>query len=372
MGRQIYLDFNASTPVAPEVLETMMPYMEGLVGNPSSQHWAGVPYKESLARARRQVSRFLGCHDDEIIFTSGGSESNNLALKGLFFSSSGRGKHIVTSQVEHPSVTDPCEYLRKFGAEISYVSVDSKGRVDPEDVRKAITSETALVSIMHSNNEVGTIQPLEEISKITQERGVPLHTDAAQSVGKISVNVEALGVDLLTVAGHKFHAPKGIGALYVRRGIALEALIHGADHEHGLRAGTEAVALCMGLGNACELAADLSYVESMARLRDLFKQLLWNEFGASIAFNGHETHCLPNTLSVSFVNRVGADILARVPELAASTGSACHSGQPRMSSTLLAMGLDSNVGLGTVRFSLGRTSTVDEIQYAVDLLAMAL
>jgi cysteine desulfurase len=350
----------------------MKPFMEDMVGNPSSQHWAGLPYKEALSIARRQVSRMLGCLNDEIIFTSGGSESNNLALKGLFFSSSGRGRHIVTSRVEHPSVIGPCEYLRKFGAEISYVTVDAKGRVDPEDVRRAITSETALVSIMHANNEIGTIQPLEEISRITRERGVPFHTDAAQSVGKIPVNVETLGVDLLTIAGHKFHAPKGVGALYLKKGITLEPLIHGAGHEHGLRAGTEAIALCAGLGRACELAEDLSDMKRIAELRNLFRQLLLNTFGDSIVFNGHETFSLPNTISASFVNRMGSDILAKVPELAASTGSACHSGNPRMSSTLLATGLDSNVGLGTIRFSLGKATTNDEILHTVKILANAL
>jgi cysteine desulfurase len=262
--------------------------------------------------------------------------------------------------------------LRKFGAEINYVSVDAKGMVDPEDVRRAITSETALVSIMHANNEIGTIQPIEEISKITRERGVPFHADAAQSVGKIPINVETLGVDLLTIAGHKFYAPKGVGALYLKKGITLEPLIHGAGHEHGLRAGTEPVALCVGLGRACELAEDLSDMKRIAGLRNLFRQLLLNTFGDSIVFNGHETFSLPNTISVSFVNRIGSDILAKVPELAASTGSACHSGNPRMSSTLLATGLDSNVGLGTIRFSLGRTTTNDEILQTVKILANAL
>ncbi len=372
MRRQIYLDFNASTPVASEVQKAMQPYMEGLVGNPSSQHWAGLPYKKALSSARQQVAELLGCLEDEIVFTSGGSESNNLALKGLFFSSSGRGRHIVTSKVEHPSVIGPCEFLRKFGAEISYVSVDSRGRVDPEDVGRAITSETALVSIMHANNEIGTIQPLEEISRIARERGVPFHTDAAQTVGKIPVNVETLGVDLMTIAGHKFYAPKGVGALYVRKGIALEPLIHGAGHERGIRAGTEAVALCVGLGKACELGKDLSNIKKIVDLKNLLRQQLLSAFGDSIAFNGHERFGLPNTLSVSFVNRIGADILARVPELAASTGSACHSGNPQMSATLQAIGLDYNIGLGTIRFSMGHTSTADEIQCAVDQLSSVL
>lgn len=371
MGRQIYLDFNASTPVAPEVLEAMKPFMEGLVGNPSSQHWAGHPYKEALSAARRQVAQLLGCHDDEIIFTSGGSEANNLAIKGIFFTSM-RGKHIVTSKTEHPSVVGPCEYLRKFGAEISYVPVDSGGRVNPDDVKSTIRSETALISIMHANNEIGTIQPLKEISKFARAHRIPFHTDAAQTIGKIPVNVGDLGIDLLTLAGHKFHAPKGVGALFIRRGTSIEPLIHGANHEFGMRAGTEAVPLCVALGKACEIASNLSDMPRIISLRNLFRDLLSSRFGQSIIFNGHKDFCLPNTLSVSFIDRIGSQILSRVPDLAASTGSACHSGSQSLSSTLLAIGLQSNIGAGTIRFSLGKSTSEEDIRDVVEILSKAM
>ena len=251
---RIYLDYNASTPIDPAVAAAMRPFIDGAFGNPSSGHWASAPAKAALEEARGKVAAMLGAAADEVVFTSGGSEANNLALKGTFFALAHVGDHIVTTTVEHPSILAPCGFLERLGGKVSYLPVDATGRVDPDVVRRAITARTILISVMHANNEVGTIQPIEEIGAIAREHCVRFHTDAAQSVGKISTDVDALGVDLLTVAGHKLYAPKGVGALYVRRGTALEPLIHGAGHEHGLRAGTESALLAVGLGAASELA----------------------------------------------------------------------------------------------------------------------
>ena len=251
---RIYLDHNASTPIDPVVAAAMRPFLETDYGNPSSGHWAAAPAKAALDNARRQVAALLGCATDEIIFTSGGSEANNLALKGLCRMPCGRAAHIITSQIEHPATLEPCRFLSRLGAAVTYVPVDGNGLVDPDDIRKAVTRDTRLISVMHANNEVGTIQPIADIATIAREHGILLHSDAAQSVGKISTRVDELGVDLLSVAGHKLYAPKGIGALYVRRGVALEPLIHGAGHEGGRRAGTESALLAVGLGQACEVA----------------------------------------------------------------------------------------------------------------------
>ncbi|WP_192359530.1 cysteine desulfurase family protein, partial [Mesorhizobium mediterraneum] len=239
----IYLDYNASTPIDPSVTAAMRPYLDEAFGNPSSGHWASLPAKAALEKARGQIAALLGCAPDEIVFTSGGSEANNLAIKGTFFALRHKGEHIVTTTVEHPAILAPCRFLEQLGAAVTYVPVDSTGRVDPEDVRRAITPRTILISVMHANNEVGTIEPIEEIGAIAREHGVRFHTDAAQSVGKIATKVDTLGVGLLTIAGHKLYAPKGVGALYVRGGLRLEPLIHGAGHEHGRRAGTESALL---------------------------------------------------------------------------------------------------------------------------------
>ena len=255
---RFYLDYNASTPIDPAVAAAMRPFLEEDFGNPSSGHWASTSAKATLERARGQVSVLLGSAPEEIVFTSGGSEANNLAIKGSFFALRDKGDHIITTAVEHPAILAPCRFLERLGARVTYLPVDSTGRVDPEDVRRAITPHTILISVMHANNEVGTIQPIEEIGAIAREHGIRFHTDAAQSVGKIATRVDDLGVDLLTIAGHKLYAPKGIGALFVRGGIELEPLIHGAGHESGRRAGTESVLLASGLGAACELAQDLS------------------------------------------------------------------------------------------------------------------
>jgi len=372
--RRIYLDYNASTPIDPAVAAAMRPFFEDHYGNPSSGHWAAAAAKAALETARGQVAELLGCHDDEVVFTSGGSEANNLAVKGVFFALRGKGDHIVTTRIEHPATVEPCRFLERLGARVSYLPVDGTGRIDPDDLRKAITPRTILVSIMHANNEVGTIQPLAECAGIAREHGVLFHTDAAQSVGKIPTGVDALGVDLLSVAGHKTYAPKGVGALYVRRGVSLEPLIHGAGHEGGRRAGTESALLAVGLGKACQLARDLAPMDRVRALRDHFWQQLQKRFGNRVALNGHPIHRLPNTLNVSFVGLVGAEILKRLDGVAATTGSACHSGRIELSPVLEAMGVPAEVGMGAVRFSLGRGTTQDEIdavaQRLVDILAV--
>jgi cysteine desulfurase len=368
----IYLDYNASTPVDPAVVAAMRPFLAGHYGNPSSGHWAATAAKAALETARGQVAALLGCHDDEVVFTSGGSEANNLALKGAFFAFRDKGDHIVTTPIEHPAIIEPCRFLEGLGARVTYLPVDGTGRVDPDDVRKAITPRTVLVSIMHANNEVGTIQPIEDCARIAREHKVLFHTDAAQSVGKIATDVNELGIDLLSIAGHKVYAPKGVGALFVRRGVSIEPLIHGAGHESGRRAGTESALLAVGLGKACELARDLAPMNRVRALRDRFWQGLQQQFGDGVVLNGHSTHRLPNTLNVSFVGRIGVEILARLDGVAASTGSACHSGRIELSPVLQAMGVAPHVGMGAIRFSLGRSTTGDEIDAALERLTNVL
>jgi len=364
----IYLDYNASTPVAPEVADAMRPFLETGFGNPSSPHWAGAPAKAAVEAARSDVAALLGSTADEVVFTSGGSEANNMALKGVFYALGGDGAHIVTSAVEHPAILAPCRFLEDLDAEVTHLPVDGTGRIDPDDVARTITDRTILVSVMHANNEVGTIQPIAEIARITRERGVLLHTDAAQSVGKIATDVDDLGVDLLTVAGHKLYAPKGVGALYIRTGTEIEPLVHGAGHEGGRRAGTESALLAAGLGAACRLAKPLLPNEAIRELRDDFWQRLRDTFGGGVFLNGHETLRLPNTLNVSFPGRIGADILANLDGVAASTGSACHEGTIKLSPVLAAMGVTPEVGGGAIRFSLGRGTTEGEIESVVERL----
>ncbi len=370
--RQIYLDHNASTPIAPEVAAAMREAIDGAFGNPSSRHWAGLPAKQMVETARSQLADLLGCAPDEVVFTSGGSEANNLALKGVFFASKRQRRHVVTSRVEHPAIVEPLRFLERLGAEVSWLPVDRTGRIDPDDLRKAITADTILVSIMHANNEVGTIQPIADCAAIARERGVPFHTDAAQSIGKIPTRVDELGVNLMSVAGHKVYAPKGVGALYVRGGTALESLVHGAGHEGGRRAGTESALLAAALGQAAVLAADLSGVPRVEAMRDRFWRALRDRFGDGVVLNGHPVHRLPNTLNVSFVGRVGADILAALDGVAASTGSACHSGRVELSPVLEAMGVAPEAGMGAIRFSIGRATTEDEIDAVVAALSDAL
>ncbi len=360
MTNGIYLDYNASTPIAPEVTEAMHSYLAGHYGNPSSIHFAGAPAKAALEKARGKVAALIGSTPGEIVFTSGGSEGNNHAIKGIFFAGEGSRKHVITTAVEHPAVIEPVRFLQRLGAEASIVPVDKYGMVDPDDIRKKIRKETILVSVMHSNNEVGTIEPIEEISRITRECEIPFHTDAAQSVGKIPVDVNSLGVDLLSIAGHKFYAPKGVGVLYIREGTKLESFVHGAGHEGGRRAGTESVFLAVGLGEACDIAPDFMNGD-VRLLRDLLFEKLKETFGDDIVLNGHPDMRLPNTLNVSFKGKMGSAVLDRLDGVAASTGSACHAGETTLSPVQKAMGVSEEIGLGAVRFSLGRMTTRDEI-----------
>jgi cysteine desulfurase len=372
----IYLDYNATTPLDPAVVEAMLPYLRERFGNPSSTHEYGRTAHEAVQKARLQVAELLGARPDEIVFTGGGSESSNHALKGVAFAKPTDGRpwacdaHVITSAVEHPATLQTCDFLKRLACKITVLPVDRYGLVDPGDVQKAIDQKTALVTIMHANNEVGTIQPIKEIAAMAHEHGALMHTDAAQSLGKIPVDVSDLGVDLLSVAGHKLYAPKGVGALYIRRGVKLEPLIHGAGHESGRRAGTENVPYIVALGMACRIARE-SMPQAGERLRAL-RDRLWNHLrtglGDQIILNGHPERRLPNTLNVNFVGHSGADLLQHVPEVAASTGSACHEGHVTLSPVLDAMGVSPAVGRGAVRLSVGRFTTEEEIDRAAQAL----
>ncbi len=366
--RRVYLDFNASTPIAPQVVEAMRPFLTEHYGNPSSQHWAGAPAKAAVEQARARVAGLLGCRRDEVVFTSGGSEANNHALKGVFFANRDRGDHIVTSAVEHPAVVKPLEYLKTLGARVTVIPVDRDGRVDPDDVRRALTPRTIMVSVMHANNEVGTVEPIAEIARIARGAGALVHSDAAQSVGKITTQVDELGVDLLSVAGHKLYAPKGVGALYVRTGTRIDPVVHGAGHERGNRAGTENVLLDVALGAACHVASTWIGMPAVRALRDRFEVELKALFREELTVNGGGTERLPNTANVNFVGRSGAEVLGALAGVAASTGSACHAGSVELSPVLAAMGVPGREGMGAVRFSLGRTTTWDELEYVLGLL----
>jgi cysteine desulfurase len=370
--KPIYLDHNATTPIDPEVAEVMIPYLKEHFGNPSSSHWYGVQAKQAVERARQQVAELLGCYPDEVIFTSGGSESNNFAIKGVTSAFQKRGNHIITSQIEHPAVVNVCGWLEKNGFRVTCLPVDEYGMVDPQTVEEAITPETILITIMHANNEVGTIQPIQKISEIAHQNGIIFHTDAAQSVGKIRTKVDKLGIDLLTVAGHKFYAPKGIGALYIRRGIKIESFVHGADHEQGRRAGTENVLEIVGLGKAAEIAErDLN--KNATHMRNL-RDRLWEGLKKNIPdlkLNGHPEKRLPNTLNVSFAGIDANTLLSELEEVAASAGAACHEDLAEPSPVLMAMKVPINVAFETVRFSVGRTNTVEEINQAIRIITDA-
>ena len=364
--KPVYLDYNATTPIDPLVADAMLPYIYEHFGNPSSSHSYGHSANEGVNQARSQVAEMLGCHRDELIFTSGGTESNNYAIKGALAANQSRGSHMITSAVEHPAVIEVCKYLEAQKYQVTYLPVDRYGMVDPLQLEDAITPQTTLISIMHANNEVGTIEPIEEIAEIAHRHGVLLHSDCAQSVGKIPVRVEDLRVDLLSIAGHKLYAPKGIGALYVRDGVALEKQMHGATHESGWRAGTENVIQMAALGQACELIRyNLpTYQRHMETMRDRLEDGLKAAFD-DILVNGHPTRRLPNTSSVSFKQVEANTILAEMNDLAASAGAACHSDRVEVSSVLEAMGVPLEYAMGTLRFSAGRYTTVEEIDRAV-------
>ncbi len=370
--RPIYLDHNATTPTDPEVAEAMMPFLKEHFGNPSSSHWYGMQTRLAIVTAREQVADLLGCRPDEIIFTSGGTESNNFAIRGVAETFRHRGNHIITSQIEHPAVINVCKYLERQGYEITYLPVDRYGMVDPEAVERAIQPGTILITIMHANNEVGTIQPIAEIAQIARAHHILFHSDAAQSVGKIPTRVEEMGVDLLSVAGHKLYAPKGIGALYIRRGIQLQPFILGAGHESGRRAGTENVLEIVGLGKACEIAArDLEKNQKHYRaLRDR----LWNGLKQALpelVLNGHPEHRLPNTLSVAFPGIDANTLLDELTEVAASPGAACHTDVAEPSAVLVAMKVPLENALGTIRFSTGKLNDESQIDQAIEYIVSA-
>ena len=387
----VYLDYNATTPLDPQVIEAIKPYLEYHFGNPSSAHSYGVKAKIAVEKARSQVANLLNARSDEIVFTSGGTESNNFAIKGVAFANRAKGNHIITSSIEHPAVTEVCHFLEKTGFKITYLPVDEYGVVDPEDVRLAITPQTILITVMHANNETGTIQPIEEIGQIAKENGILFHTDAAQSVGKIPVDVERMNVSLLSVAGHKLYAPKGVGVLYVRRGVQLEKLIHGADHESNLRAGTENVMEIVGLGKAAEIITNYElqitnedHNYSVSRgfseirnptseiriLRDMLHQGIRSAI-PEVRLNGHPELRLPNTLSLGFPGIEAALLLEEMKGVAASAGAACHTDQADISGVLSAMQVPLEYAIGTIRFSPGRMTTREEIETAIPIIVEA-
>ena len=364
----IYLDYNASTPVAPQVLEEMLPYLKERFGNPSSSHAFGTANRAGIEQARERLALLLGCEAADLIFTSGATEANNMVIKGIA-KAAGKGKHFITSRIEHPAVLEPCRHLERFGYKVTYLPVDRNGRVDPAVLEKAITPETVLVSIMHSNNEVGTIQDIRELCRVASSRGVLFHTDAAQSVGKVRVQAEELGVDFLTVAGHKFYAPKGIGALYIRSGRKVPPLLHGAGHERGLRPGTENAASIVALGAAALIAMpviDSEGERQMTMGRRLFDGL--KAAGLDVHLNGHPDKKLPNTWNISFGGFDAISVMAALPGVAVSPGAACHGDLVEPSHVLAAMGVDPTLARGAIRFSLGRETTESEIDAVVEKL----
>ncbi len=373
MTTPIYLDYNATTPIDPAVADAIEPYLREQFGNPSSDHEYGYRAREAVQTAREQLAALLGATPDEVVFTGGGSEANNLAIKGVAYALRARGNHLITSAVEHPAVIEPLRFLERQGYELTILPVDAAGRVDPAQVAAAITDRTILVSIMHANNEVGTIQPLRAIADIAHARGVLVHTDAAQTIGKISVLLPDLDVDLLTVVGHKFYAPKGVGALIVRQGISLEPLIHGAGHEGSRRAGTENVPYMMGLGRAAELARERlpEYQERIRVLRDTLHRLLLERVPTAV-LNGHPVERLPNTLNLSFPGVNAAALLAAIrDQVACSTGSACRAGHAAPSQVLLAMARNTGLASAALRLSLGWATTTQEVEQAAEVIGTA-
>jgi cysteine desulfurase len=373
MATPIYLDYNATTPIDPAVADAMEPYLRDQFGNPSSDHAYGYRTHAALQMAREQLAALLDVALEEVVFTGGGSEANNLAIKGVAYALRARGNHLITSAVEHPAVTEPMRFLERQGYQVTTLPVDADGRVNPEQVAAAITERTILVSIMHANNEVGTIQPIRAIVDIAHARGVLVHTDAAQTIGKLAVRQPDLGVDLLTVVGHKFYAPSGIGALVVREGVSLEPLIHGAGHEGGRRAGTENIPYVVALGRAAALAMERlpEYSERVGALRDTLHRRILEHVPTAI-LNGHPVERLPNTLNLSFPGVNAAALLAAIrDQVACSTGSACHAGHAAPSQVLLAMGRDAELAAAALRLSLGWATTAQEVQQAAAVIGAA-
>jgi cysteine desulfurase len=370
--RPIYLDYNATTPVDARVVEAALPYFSLEFGNPSSAHvYAEMP-RRAIAAARVEMAGLLGCAPEEVVFTGGGSEADNLAVRGAVLAARARGDHVVTQATEHPAVLGACRALERLhGVRVTYLPVDGHGRVSPADLEAAITRRTVLVSIMHANNETGTVQPIGDLARIAHRHGALFHTDAAQSVGKIRTRVDELEVDLLTVAGHKLYAPKGIGALYVRDGVELEPVVYGGGQERGLRGGTESVALAVALGAAARIAGEDQEASAgrLRRLRDLLDARLDELLPGRSHLNGHPTERLPNTLNVGIEGVRSDDLLAAAPLVAASTGSACHAGGHEPSPVLLAMGVPAERALSALRLSLGRWTSQAEVEEAALHLA---
>ncbi len=365
----IYLDHNATTPVDPDALKVMLPYLREEFGNPSSGYEIGLKAKQGVERARQEVASLLGCENDEVIFTSGGTESNNMVLKGLIDFKNPEKFHLITCSVEHPAILNPAVFLMELGVNVTILPVDRFGQVDPGQVHKAIVRDTGLISIMLANNETGTLQPIKEISNIAKEHGIPVHTDAAQAVGKIEVDVNELGVDFLSVAGHKVYGPKGVGALFIRNGRELTPLMHGAAQEAGKRAGTENIILGAGLGAACRIAQGRlkQDIENMKTLRDRLQDLLLGGLTGPV-LNGHPHERLPNTLNISVPGLEGGKILEGLPAIMASTGAACHDRTVSLSHVLSAMAVPPEIGMGALRLTVGRSNTMDQIEEAAELI----
>lgn len=369
--KKIYLDYAATTPTAPEVIETMLPYFKNIFGNPSSLHSLGQEARRAVEEAREKVASFIGANPEEITFTSGGTESNNFALKGVAYALKSKGSHIITSCIEHHSITEPCKFLEKQGFNVTYLNVDKFGLVDPQDVAKAITNKTILISIMHANNEIGTIQPIAEIAKIAKEHNIYFHTDSVQTFGHIPINVNELGVDMLSVSAHKLYGPKGVGALYIRKGTKLCSFMHGGDQEKGRRASTHNVAGIVGLGRAVQLAQEemLSEMERLSSLRDkLIKGILSRIDHTRL--NGHPIQRLPNNVNVSVEYIEGESMILNLDMegIACSTGSACTSSSLEPSHVLIGIGLSHELAHGSLRFTLGRYTQEGDIDYVLDVL----
>ncbi|MEA3222940.1 MAG: cysteine desulfurase NifS [Thermodesulfobacteriota bacterium] len=369
--KRIYLDHAATTPTHPEVLEAMLPYYKEFFGNPSTTYTLGRKARKAVDEARADVASLIGADPLEIIFTSGGTEADNLAIKGIACAGEAKGRHIITSAIEHHAVLNTCRYLEERGFRVSYLPVDEYGLVDPDDVKGAITSDTILITIMYANNEVGTIEPVEEIGLIAKEKGILFHSDAVQAVGKIPVDVDTLNVDLLSVSGHKIYGPKGIGALYIKNGVEITPLLYGGGHERNLRAGTENVPGIVGLGKACDIASrDLeSQMSCLQGLRDRLQTQI-TEKVSHTRINGYPLKRLPQILSVSFECVDGESIVAGldIKGVAVSAGAACTSGEREPSHVLSAMGISPDVAFGTVRISLGRENTKEDIEYTAEIL----
>lgn len=375
MKTPIYLDYNATTPILPEVLEEMLPYLKSKFWNPSSTHSGAVSSRKAIDTSRKQVAQLINCLPEEVFFTSGGTESNNMAIRGIAQIASGKKNHIITSAIEHPAVLNVCKYLENLGFAVSYIPVDKYGMVDPSEIEKAISSTTCLITIMHANNEVGTLQPIEEIAAIARKYHIPLHTDACQSVGKIDCDISILNVDLMTIAGHKMYAPKGIGALYIKKGIQLENFLYGAGQENGKRPGTENVAYIAGLGKACEIAYK-ELKNTQFHLQKMTTRLLTNLASGldnSFVINGHPSIKLPNTLSISIDGISGHALMEKLgDQVIFSTGSACHEGITSISPVLKVMNISIQKGAGTIRLSTGKNTTEEEIDLASDLICKAI